>query len=55
MYQVNQGAYWQAQAMHWGPKILIAILILIATWIVARAVKWMLQKAISRIPPKRSR
>jgi hypothetical protein len=50
MYQVNQGAYWQAQLMYWGPKVLIAILILVATWIVARAVKWVLQKAIDRSP-----
>src|SRR4051794_18002301 len=48
MYQVDQGAYWQAQTIYWGPKILIAILILIATWVVARAVKWVLQKAIDR-------
>lgn len=50
MYQVDSGAYWQAQTMYWGPKILIAILILIATWIVARAVKWVLQKAVDRSP-----
>src|SRR3954451_3168629 len=50
MYQVDQSAYWQAQLMNWGPKVLIAILILVATWIVARAVKWMLQKAIDRTP-----
>src|SRR3954464_9486583 len=50
MYQVDQGAYWQAQTMYWGPKILIAILILIATWVVARATKWVLQKAIDRTP-----
>ena len=50
MYQVDQGAYWQAQLMHWGPRVLIAILILIATWLVARAVKWALQKAVSRSP-----
>ena len=50
MYQVDQSAYWQAQTMFWGPKILIAILILVATWIVARAVKWVLQKAIDRTP-----
>jgi hypothetical protein len=50
MYQVDQGAYWQAQLIYWGPKILIAILILVATWIVARAVKWVLQKAIDRTP-----
>src|SRR3954453_1939161 len=50
MYQVDSGAYWQAQTTYWGPKILIAILILVATWIVARAVKWVLQKAIDRSP-----
>jgi hypothetical protein len=48
MYDTS--AYWQAQLMNWGPKVLIAILILIATWIVARAVKWALQKAIDRTP-----
>ena len=53
MYQVDQGAYWQAQTMYWGPKILIAILILIATWIVARAVKWVIQKGIDRTPALR--
>ena len=53
MYQVDQSAYWQSQMMHWGPKVLIAILILIATWIVARAVKWVLQKAIDRSPTLR--
>ena len=46
----NTSAYWQAQLMLWGPKILIAVLILIATWIVARAVKWVLQRAIDRTP-----
>ena len=24
MYQVDRSAYWQAQMMHWGPKVLIA-------------------------------
>ena len=50
MYQVDSGAYWQAQLMFWGPKIAIAILILVATWIVARAVGWVLRKAIDRSP-----
>jgi len=53
MYQINQSAYWQAQLIYWGPKILVAILILVATWAVARAVKWMLQKAIDRTPALR--
>jgi hypothetical protein len=48
MYDTS--AYWQAQLMNWGPKILIAVLILVATWAVARAVKWVIQRAIDRIP-----
>jgi mechanosensitive ion channel-like protein len=50
MYQLDQGAYWQAQLMNWGPRVLIAVLIIIATWLIARAVKWVLQKAIDRSP-----
>ncbi len=51
MYQVDSGAYWQAQMMLWGPKILIAILILIVTWIVARAVGWVLgRRSIAPLP-----
>src|SRR6476661_4491993 len=51
MYDTS--AYWQAQLMNWGPKVIIAIIILIATWAVARAVKWILQKAIDRTPALR--
>src|SRR3954470_10795005 len=50
MYRIDTGAYWQAQLINWGPKVLIAVLIIIATWAVARAVKWVLQKAIDRSP-----
>jgi hypothetical protein len=50
MYQVDQSAYWQSQLMFWGPKVLIALLILLATWIVARAVKWVIQKAVDKTP-----
>ena len=50
MYQIDTGAYWQAQMINWGPRVLIAILIIVATWAVARAVKWVLQKAIDRSP-----
>ncbi|MEO6199504.1 MAG: mechanosensitive ion channel [Sphingomicrobium sp.] len=53
MYQVDQGAYWQSQMIYWGPKILIALAILVATWIVARAVKWILQKAVDKSPALR--
>jgi mechanosensitive ion channel-like protein len=48
MYDTS--AYWQAQLMNWGPRVLIALLIIVATWVVARAVKWVLQKAIDRSP-----
>jgi hypothetical protein len=51
MYDTS--AYWQAQLINWGPRILIAALILVATWIVARAVKWVLQKAIDKAPALR--
>ena len=50
MYQVDSGAYWESQALFWGPKILIALAILLATWFVARAAKWIIQKAIDRSP-----
>jgi hypothetical protein len=51
MYEMGRAdVYWQGQLMHWGPKILVALLILIATWIVARAVKWAMKKLIDKIP-----
>jgi hypothetical protein len=53
MYQVDTSAYWQAQLMNWGPRILIAVLIIVATWIVARVAKWVIQKAIDRSPALR--
>ena len=51
MYEMDRaGPYWQGQLMYWGPKVLIALLILLATWIVARAVKWALAKAVAKTP-----
>src|SRR4028119_2424180 len=50
MYRDAQGDYWQAQMMEWGPRVLIALLIILATWLVARGVKWALQKAIAKNP-----
>ena len=46
-------AYWHAQVMEWGPQVIIAILILVATWIVARAAKWAMQRLVDRIPALR--
>ena len=46
----STGAYMQDQLLLWGPRILIALLILVATWISARAVKWALQKTVDKVP-----
>ena len=55
MYEMGRtNTYWQGQLMYWGPKVLIALLILVVTWIVARVVKWAFQKAIDRIPALRT-
>jgi hypothetical protein len=55
MYEMGRAnGYWQGQVMYWGPKVLIALLILVATWIVARVVKWAFQRAIDRIPALRT-
>jgi hypothetical protein len=55
MYEMGRAnGYWQGQVMYWGPKVLIALLILVVTWIVARVVKWAFQRAIDRIPALRT-
>ena len=46
----STGAYMRDQMVLWGPRILIAILIIIATWIAARAVKWALQRTVDKSP-----
>jgi hypothetical protein len=50
MYNSPARAYWQDQLTLWGPKVLVALIILLVTWIVARAVAWALSKAVSRTP-----
>ncbi|MFL6733712.1 MAG: mechanosensitive ion channel [Sphingomicrobium sp.] len=51
MYQSNvPTAYWRDQLVLWGPRVLFAILILIATHFVAKAVQWAVGKAIDRFP-----
>ena len=48
-------AYFQAQALEWGPRIVFALLILAATWLVARAVKSFLDRSAQRVPALRRR
>ena len=51
MYQNTEPArYWQQQLVEWGPKVLFAILILVITHFVAKAVQWGIAKLINRMP-----
>jgi hypothetical protein len=51
MYQTTEPArYWQDQLILWGPKVLFAILILVVTHFVAKAVQWGVAKLIDRMP-----
>jgi len=51
MYQNTAPArYWQQQLVEWGPKVLFAILILIVTHFVAKAVQWGIAKLVNRVP-----
>ncbi len=43
-------AYWRDQMIQWGPRVVFAILILIVTHFVAKAVQWGVAKAIDRVP-----
>jgi Mechanosensitive ion channel, conserved TM helix len=54
MYQTDgDGAYFKAEAMEWGPRILGAIGILIVAWLLARAAKWAIAKVVDRVPALR--
>src|SRR5215217_1650314 len=43
-------AYWRDQLIQWGPRVVFAILILIATHFIAKAVQWAVAKLIDRMP-----
>ncbi|MBA3669030.1 MAG: mechanosensitive ion channel [Sphingomonas sp.] len=51
MYQTQPPAqYWQQQLVEWGPKLLFAVLILVATHFIAKAVQWAVAKLVDRMP-----
>ncbi len=51
MYQdTTPAAYWQNQLYDWGPRLLLAIVILVVTHFVAKAVQWGLARIIDRVP-----
>jgi hypothetical protein len=51
MYETTTPAvYWRDQLIAWGPKLIFAILILVATHFVAKGVQWAVAKGINRMP-----
>ena len=51
MYQSEAPAgYWRDQIFEWGPRVIFAILILVVTHFVAKAVQWAIAKAVDRMP-----
>ena len=51
MYQNTQpAAYWRDQLMLWGPRLLLAIVILVATHFIAKAVQWAVAKLVDKMP-----
>ncbi|MEJ6656986.1 MAG: mechanosensitive ion channel [Pseudomonas sp.] len=51
MFEDNQQlSYISYQLSVWGPKLLAAIVILVATYLIAKAVRWALTKGINQLP-----
>src|SRR3989337_4248396 len=51
MYRTDPpAAYWRYQVIQWGPRVLFAILILVATHFIAKAVQWGVARGIDRMP-----
>jgi hypothetical protein len=54
MYRSDGDAsYWQSELMTWAPRILGAIAILVIAWLLARAAKWAIAKAVDKVPALR--
>ena len=43
-------AYWRDQIVTWGPRVIFAILILVATHFIAKAVQWAVAKGVDKVP-----
>src|SRR6185295_15866619 len=43
-------AYWRDQLVLWGPKVLLAILILVVTHFIAKAVQWAVARGVDKVP-----
>jgi hypothetical protein len=43
-------AYWRDQLVLWGPKVLLAIVILVVTHFIAKAIQWAVARGIDKVP-----
>src|SRR5438093_8991541 len=51
MYQTSPaGAYWRDQLIAWGPRVLLAVVILVVTHFVAKGVQWAVARGVDRMP-----
>ncbi len=51
MYRTDApAAYWRDQMFEWGPRVILAIVILVATHFIAKAVQWAIAKAVDKVP-----
>ncbi|MCJ8191632.1 mechanosensitive ion channel [Sphingomicrobium aestuariivivum] len=50
MYRNDMPAYWQGQLAEWGPRVLFALLILVATHFIAKAVQWAIKRLVEKVP-----
>ncbi|MCJ7420752.1 mechanosensitive ion channel [Sphingomicrobium astaxanthinifaciens] len=50
MYRSDLPAYWQGQLAEWGPRLLVALLILVATHFIAKAVQWAIKRLVEKVP-----
>jgi len=51
MYETTApAAYWRDQVIEWGPRLIFAVLILVATHFVAKGVQWAVAKGINKMP-----
>jgi len=51
MYRTDPpAAFWRDQVIQWGPRVLFALLILVATHFIAKAVQWGVARGIDRMP-----
>jgi hypothetical protein len=49
-YDHDPGLDWSALLQDWGPRVLGAVLILLAAWAIGTGLKWALSRGVDRIP-----